>query len=191
MSTRGTVFDWINNRPAGDGDWRRGSVNDIAQATGLDPTNIQQQIASLKRTGNIDTLNVDNRIVAFKVIKEPRWSWSKGNGRGRKVTRREATEERPAPTNVKTPNLSRYAEAKKAYEQFLAEMPDFVEASFKTNDVAEEGLLIRERLMSSLTRIRELQKEVNQNRRELEYLRKTQNGQFKEALKTAGVTHGD
>lgn len=185
ISNRSLVFNWIMNRPEGDGEWRRGTVKDIAEALNIDPTHVSQIVGSLKRTNNIDTLNMDGRVVGFKVLAAPRWSWG-GKRRDKK--------EQPAETGtlrINVPNVSRYAEAKEAFEKMKAEMPEYIEASFKEDPMAEEALLLRDRLASSVDRTRELQSELNKQRRELEYLRKAQNPQFKEALKSAGVVHGD
>lgn len=100
------------------------------------------------------------------------------------------------------PELERLAEARTAMRRFVDAFPGVVDAARaeaaikvdpeKAEVYAREGLAVLDRLRWYEEHYRETKAQLRQTQRELTYLRDVKhNPQIKQALASAGVTHGD
>lgn len=193
MSKRQKIFDYIKSKKASRDGWVKMTNAELAENIGMSVTEVQQLVGSLKATGNVDTLLVNNRVQGFKIIKQPS-RWRRGREAVKQVVKR-GKGRTDQPQNVvsliRTPMIDRYGAAKETFDRMISDeaVKEHVEATWRENPMAEEGLSLKQQLDALRERHQQLQTTYNEEHRELEYLRTRNNEQLREGLRTAGVEH--
>lgn len=193
MSKRQRIFDYIKSKKPSQDGWVKMTNAELAENIGMSVTEVQQLVGSLKATGNVDTLLENNRVQGFKIIKAPS-RWRRGREAVSKAVRRGKSREQGQEkvTNlIRTPMIDRYGAAKDTFERMVSDeaVKEHVEATWKADPMAEEGLTLKQQLEALRERHAQLQATYTEEHRELEYLRTRNNEQLRDGLKSAGVVH--
>lgn len=193
VSKRKKVFDFIASQKSDKDGWVKMTNRMLAEKLDMEVPEVQQIAGSLKNTGNIDTRIEDGKVTAFRIVGEaPKWRRViNRRQKGPRIARAKASSN--VVNFLKTPNTDRYAHAKATFERMLADedVRAYVAAEWKPDPTAEEALSLKTQLQAVTERLNELRGKYAEEHRELEYLRKTRDEQFRGALKTAGVVHAD
>lgn len=152
MSAQGQVTDFLRALKP-EGDTVMLDPNQIALQTGVSREQVNKTLYNLKAHGRLEILRGANgrEISGIRIIDlEPRQRGGSRAGSGKQERVRYADPiHSDAPTRrsgLRTPALDEYARAKSRFESLRSELGDLVEASFRENPYAEEGLRLRERL---------------------------------------------
>lgn len=194
MSKRQQVFEFISSQKAGKDGWVEITNRLISEELHMSMQEVQQIVGSLKNTGNIETRLVDGRVQAIRIVKAPSM-WRRVTGKAKRGARRVkgARASEKVVAFLKTPNIDQYGHAKQAFETLIADesVKPYIQAEWKPDPTAEEGLTLKNQLQAATERLSILQEKYDEEHRANEYFRKTRDATFQEALKDSGVVHGD
>lgn len=203
MSAQGQVTDFLRSMKP-EGDVLRLDPNKVALQTGVSREQVNKTLYNLKAHGRIELLRDDGgrAITGIKVIDlEPR---QRGGARPRKnpgqvgadgsrIRQADPIESTRRVYALRTPALDEYARAKNRFESMRSDFGDLVEATFKENPYAEEGLRLRERLANIETQFIDLRREKEETEREYRSLRARKQAAIAAEVEANGtaVQHGD
>lgn len=199
MSAQGQVTDFLRSLKP-EGDVLRLDPNKVALQTGVSREQVNKTLYNLKAHGRIELLRDEGgrAITGIKVIDlEPR---QRGGARvkgqsAEKHTRVRGSEETVTRrfASLRTPMLDDYQRAKSRFEQMTSDFGDLVEATFRENPYAEEGLRLRERLAHIEAQYSDLRAERDELERDYRALRARKQATIAEevAKNGTGVVHGD
>lgn len=115
---------------------------ELQKRTGYASGKISKLLWSLEHTGRIKLIRDGRSIVGIDDVL--RYETEKPGPRTNGVRRARKTDDQ-AIRNVRTPNLSRYQDAKDKANSLTAD-DEWIEVTFRENPLAEEGLRLREQL---------------------------------------------
>src|SRR3990172_6317671 len=144
---------------------------ELAQRVGTDRQKVNQIVFALAQKGVITTKRGDTgrSIVGFtRVDPVTARRLAKGTSRGAR-TRKEVVDDATART--RTPHLDLYLRQKEHFLRLVKGLGDRIEATFREEPMAEEGLRLRARLEALEPQFTDLLKRANQDARDLKYLR--------------------
>lgn len=151
----------------------------VAEQVGTTRNKVNKTLFNLTQSGKIELERGPNgrTITGFKLLQEPADNRRKP-GVVRKIGRQrlaqpavlmpdQARRRRPLPT----PHLDEYESGKEKFERLQAELGDLIDAQFRANPYAEEGLMLRDRLASVEAHYAEVMRENESMSRDLRALR--------------------
>jgi hypothetical protein len=144
---------------------------ELAQRVGADRQKVNQVVFALAQKGVISTKRGSNgRSIVGLTMVDPVTArrLAKGTSRGSRA-RKEVVEEAVAKT--RTPHLDGYLRQKEHFVRLVKGLGDRIEATFREDPIAEEGLRLRARLEALEPQFSDLLKRASQEARDLRYLR--------------------
>lgn len=177
MSTQGQIVDFLRNITPEKTGIIPLTPNAMALQTGFGKQTVSKMLSTLKQAGRIELIKSDNgrEIVGVKPLDlAPRRPGPKSGVRPPVRTRHATPVEivpamsRKVKNTVSTPNVDQYARAKAHFATVQQEWGDHIEATFKINPWAEEGLALRDRLTSMENQLVECRVERDEYKRNFE-----------------------
>lgn len=148
MSISSDILHYLADQP----EHRLGSIGpqEIARDLGQNPEKVSKLLWSLEHTGRLTLIRDGRSITGIGKLLRVQSKYESGEVKPRE--KRVAEPTRPALTveairRIKTPNIDRYAAAKRRAEDFAVD-DEFVVVSFRENPLAEEALQIRNALLA-------------------------------------------
>lgn len=205
MSTASKIREYLSSLPQGEEDYTPLDMEAMAQSLGVARQKLSSHMAAMAATGKLEMVHADKappeggrpRVIGFRNIIFP----GKRGPQPKKKNGVEQVEARPVRKLVQTPELDRVFEARSAMGEFVSQFPGLVDEARanaairidpeKAEQYANEGIAVIERNRWLENRNKELRDRVTELERELGYKRAKNDVQLREALVTAGVTHGD
>lgn len=199
MSAQGEVTEFLRAmKPKGD--TLPITPNQIAIQTGISREQVNKTLYNLSARSRVELLRGDNgrEIVGLKLIDlEPRQrggARKKGGGVER-VRYADPVEVHGTARrlSLRTPALDEYARAKSRFDSIKADLGELVEATFRENPYAEEGLRLRERLANIEQQLIEVRHEKDEVERDYRSLRARKMADIAAEVERTGtqVKHGD
>lgn len=204
MSAQGQITEFLRAMKT-EGEMLPVSPNQIAIQTGISREQVNKTLYNLKAHNRVELVRGDNgrEIVGLKVIDlEPRQRGgartprSGGTDKHERVrysdpvviegaTRRQLS--------IRTPAIDEYGKAKARFESLRSELGDMVEATFRENPYAEEGLRLKDRLASIEQQFSEVRREKDEVERDYRSLRARKLADIAAEAEKNGATvkHGD
>lgn len=200
MSAQGEVTEFLRAmKPKGD--TLPITPNQIAIQTGISREQVNKTLYNLSARSRVELLRGDNgrEIVGLKVLDlEPRQRGGarKQNGGVERVRYSDPVESQGGPArrlSLRTPALDEYARAKSRFDSIKADLGELVDATFRENPYAEEGLRLRERLANIEQQLIEVRHEKDEVERDYRSLRARKMADIAAEVERTGtqVKHGD
>lgn len=209
MSTASKIREYLSSLPQGEEDYTPLDVEAMAQSLGVARQKLSSHMAAMAATGRLEMVHADKappeggrpRVIGFRNLIFPNKRGLKPKQQGAKPNGVEQAGARPVRKLVQTPELDRVFEARSTMGEFVSQFPGLVDEARanaairidpeKAEQYANEGIAVIERNRWLENRNKELRDRVTELERELGYKRAKNDVQLREALVTAGVTHGD
>jgi biotin operon repressor len=198
MSAQGEVTEFLRAMKP-EGDTLPVTPNQIALQTGISREQVNKTLYNLKAHDRIELLRGPNgrEIVGLKVIDlEPRQRGGARPRTGASTPKRERVRyTEPVvldgvsrrTTSIRTPALDEYGRAKSRFEAMRSDFGELVEATFRENPYAEEGLRLKERLASVEAQFSEVRREKDEVERDYKSLRARRHTEIAEAAEKSGA----
>jgi hypothetical protein len=198
MSVQSDVHTFLATVAKGaDGDFVTMDPGKVAEQVGTTRNKVNKTLFNLTATGKIELQRGKNgrSITGFKLLEgpgEPRTPRSvRKVGRprleGPVVIRPDQPRRR---RGIPTPNLDDYASAKETFARLSDELGDLIDAQFRQNPWAEEGLLLRDRLAQIEGNYSVLVQENETLRRDVRALRGRVNRELAESVARSESANG-
>lgn len=166
----------------------------VARQLGINRNHVNKTIFNLTQAGKIELERGPNgrQIVGFKLLAEPQERKPRAVSKpGRQrlaspVTIQPGRRYRGIPT----PALDEYAAGKEKFIRLRDELGDLVEAEFRTNPYAEEGLMLKERLAGVEEHYGDLARQHEEMSRDLRALRGRAQRELAESVAKSGSANG-
>lgn len=204
MSVQSDVMDFLAAvaKGAESSDFLPMDPGKVAEQVGTTRNKVNKTLFNLTQTGKIELQRAQNgrNITGFKLLVDPATIRRRTTTNGRTVKRerfsKPVTIGPDQPRRVMrrawhTPALDEYAASKEKYRRLTEELGDLVEAQFKENAYAEEGLMLRERLMAIEENYGPLHNENESLKRELRVLKGRVHRELAESVAKTERAYGD
>lgn len=198
MSAQGEITDFLRTLVSEDGKFVPMTPNQIALQTGISRQQVNKTLYNLASRSRIELQRGANGrdIVGVKPLDlAPRQ-----RGRSPSAPRRvryaapvAAPSGERRRTSISTPSLDEYARAKSRFEQMQNDLGDLVEATFRGNPYAEEGIRLRDRLVSVEQQLIDVRRERDEYEHDLRSIRARKQADLRESAERDGslATSGD
>jgi biotin operon repressor len=203
MSAQGQITEFLRAMKP-EGDVLPITPNQIALQTGISREQVNKTLYNLKAHSRVELVRGDNgrEITGLKVIDlEPRQRGGARTPRNGETKHERVRYSDPVviegPTrrqvSIRTPAIDEYGKAKARFETMRAELGDLVEATFRENPYAEEGLRLKDRLANIEQQFTELRREKEEVERDYRSLRARKMADIAAEVEKNGATvkHGD
>lgn len=200
MSVQSDIHEFLASVAKGhNGDFVPMEPGTMADQVGVSRNKINKTLFNLSTTGKIELQRAENgrNIIGFKVLEGP--VQRQRNGTKRLTRTRLAEPVTIQPGQVKrrrtlpTPAIDAYAHSKETFNRLTTELGEYITAEFNTNPIAEEALMLRERLDSIEGQWSDMRARLDEAEREARALRGRHQRELAEAVAKEGtaVSHGD
>lgn len=200
MSVQSDVHEFLATVANGaNGDFLPMDPGKVAEQVGTTRNKVNKTLFNLTQAGKIELQRGSNgrSITGFKLLagpsetKEPRTIRRQGRQRLASPMTLTPEQARRPRRSWHTPALDDYAASKEKYERLTAELGDLVTAEFKENPWAEEGLILRERLLHIEGTYGEVMSENETLKRDLRALRGRVNRELAESVTKSEQANGN
>lgn len=190
MSVQADVHAFLTSvaKGATNGDFIPMDPGKVAEQVGTTRNKVNKTLFNLNVTKKIELQRGPNgrTIVGYRVLEEP-------SDRRRTVARRPVGRPRlsqpvviqpgaPRRRGLPTPHLDEYSAGKEKFDRLREELGDLIDAQFRANPYAEEGLMLKERLASVEEHYAQVLHENETMARDLRALRGRVNRELREEV---------
>jgi hypothetical protein len=182
---------------SGEFPWSHDILSKLVKSIGADkPITVQSLLSEMERNGYIKrTRKADGRSIdTVRLVTEPPIEKMQGGRKHPKVNGAEPQAAaqapiRPVSARINTPMLDEYRKAKEMAESVSESK--WLSVEFRPDPLAEEFLTIYNSHVRIIEKFNAQSAELAEANRALGFFRRTQDATFKQALRDAGVAHGD